>query len=145
MLLQPPPKFFEDINDVKFDRIRYHRWFVRYQKRQAFVKQVKGVYVNIGLGLVSQKKVAAITKMDIKYLRYYRYWLNGISRFDKAPDKNAYQKVLDDSYDIYCQHGGKTQLSSIAIKMIPLYGLSAMRFYRYWEFDRNFIPTQLKT
>jgi hypothetical protein len=93
----------------------------------------------------SLKLTAKTYKIDKKTLRRYGRFISGFNMAKLHPKYLTYQKILDEVYETYCRNKGAINFHVIATPICRLYGVSRNKFYEFWEFDPNFLPTVLKT
>ena len=144
-LLPVPPKYFEDFNDTRFDPIRHNRWFRTITRRWYNARGYELMYNEMRDKGWTIKETARIYKIDRKYLQLYPKFIGKVHMAKVDPKYKEYQMVLDESYENYCRNRAAYSLIYECRKRCPLYGISQMMIYRFWEFDVNFLPTVLKT
>ncbi len=135
--MQLPPKRFELTDSTKFDPIRYHPWFGKLQDRREKLPFLKEAYRLWKWCDMTQGQAADTCSVDARELRDYGAF---VENQGQEPNR-TFQAILDDSYGLYGQAGGRLSFRNCIDRTAPLYGVNPRHVCERWEVDPTFYPT----
>lgn len=140
MLIQLPPKRFDQVDDPIYDSIRNRPWFAKLEKRRVKLPLLKAAYDMMVKGWKNQRDSAETFGVDDRELRDYAAFRDGNPLVPLAQMKGL-QLALDDAYASYCADNAKRHISHYISSVAPLYRWKARHICELWETDQTFLPT----
>lgn len=133
-----PPKRFQSVDDPCYDNIRHKKWFWKLIKRREKLPALRQAMLSQAVDGLNQKDSAEKYGVDERELRDYEIFHDpSVGRETINP---AFQRILNDSYHVYCADGAKESIVTYIERIAPFYGKKGRHVWEKFEVDPNFYP-----
>lgn len=155
--MQLPPKRFQSDGDPKYDSIRYLPWFTTLAARREKLGVLQEAWRWKNSTFVTttdgHRKFATLTEaasafaVDERELRDFIDFIEGRSRLaeiEHVGTRRAFQAILDQAYDVYCDTNGRKPFSQVIRDESRLFGIDGRQAVELWDVDPAYYPTHYR-
>jgi hypothetical protein len=155
--MQLPPKRFQSDGDPKYDSIRHLPWFRLLAERREKIAVLEQAYKwkretfcvhtdghRVYATQTEAARTFAVDERELRDFIDFREGRNRLAEIEPDGTRRAFQAILDQAYDVYCDTNGRKPFVQIIRDESRLFGIDGRQAVELWDVDPGLYPAHYR-